>query len=834
MPSQPEKDKEAKNAARTSSLVTKPGAVAVPADQAARLDQRIQNKRSINTSAKQQLSRVEQDVMSKQQVRGSEGVSRPGAFSSTVLQPAAVAGSDTKRRFSPATLDQLQSLDDAVSAKVRNNAPSSSTTPGARDQLNSLEDAVATKTRIGNVTNVNAAIPGARAQLASLEDAVTNKVRGEGSVGARAQLDSLEERVAGKEWGVEGNGASPRHGAMAQLTSLDDEVTSKARTASTTAVVARSQLDEMEADIDAKRENGRVSTSSYDTPTSSKQTIPIIVTNDPSKQMDIPSGDKDGSELPKVGEGRPEQAMGAGNAHDTDLEFGTMSNGLAVAVAVKDDESDEFIPAAVEYDPDAKPPMYRNRRFRLYFVLAFIIIVAVGVGAAVGVTMKASGNEGSLGPPVPYRETIGIREQVERIVGSEILNDPVSPYTKAVEWVIYEDPMQLEPEAANFMQRYLMAYFYFATVVDGPWRNCNPTVTNETDFCNFEKLLSIFPEFFEGIPSTRWLSQEAECEWAGVFCDEYGQVRAIDLNGNGLSGPFPEGLTYFPFLQSVSLAWGNLRGSLPTEIVEMKHLVNIELHYNKFTGEVPLEWWRARNLVRINLAENSIEGEIPPEIKNLEDVKGLFLSENLFRGTLPDEIGDLSSVSFFRLSRNLLEGTLPSTVGQMSQLGEIWLHRNYLTGALPTEIGNLSKLARLRLQFNSFRGELPGQLYGLTSLDRLDLYNCNFTGTISPAIGNLTNMSFLRLHDNNFFGGIPTELGQLSVLSSLMLQGNQLTGTIPDSICEVRQTWVPFEELEADCAGSSSGGPEVTCPDLCCTSCCDRQNVCTPTPTRMI
>ena len=42
------------------------------------------------------------------------------------------------------------------------------------------------------------------------------------------------------------------------------------------------------------------------------------------------------------------------------------SAGLAVATAIADDEEPDYVYNAVEYDPDAKPPLHKNRRFRAY------------------------------------------------------------------------------------------------------------------------------------------------------------------------------------------------------------------------------------------------------------------------------------------------------------------------------------------------------------------------------------------------------------------------------------------------------------------------------------
>jgi hypothetical protein len=51
-------------------------------------------------------------------------------------------------------------------------------------------------------------------------------------------------------------------------------------------------------------------------------------------------------------------------------------DGLAVAMAVDTTAEDEFIYVAIEYDPDTKPPLYKNRRFRMYSCIALVIIYA--------------------------------------------------------------------------------------------------------------------------------------------------------------------------------------------------------------------------------------------------------------------------------------------------------------------------------------------------------------------------------------------------------------------------------------------------------------------------
>jgi hypothetical protein len=57
--------------------------------------------------------------------------------------------------------------------------------------------------------------------------------------------------------------------------------------------------------------------------------------------------------------------------HSDDITFG-----LAVATAIDPDEEEAYIYNAIEYDPDAKPPLHKNRRFRVYSYLALLLITS--------------------------------------------------------------------------------------------------------------------------------------------------------------------------------------------------------------------------------------------------------------------------------------------------------------------------------------------------------------------------------------------------------------------------------------------------------------------------
>lgn len=99
-----------------------------------------------------------------------------------------------------------------------------------------------------------------------------------------------------------------------------------------------------------------------------------------------------------------------------DVEFlNVEDNKLAIATAVTEEEEDEFIPAAVEYDPDAKPPLYKNRRFRFYGCLAFFLMIVAVTAIVIPTQMAQDENLAPTAAPTTYRESLGIQEQIEEV-----------------------------------------------------------------------------------------------------------------------------------------------------------------------------------------------------------------------------------------------------------------------------------------------------------------------------------------------------------------------------------------------------------------------------------
>jgi hypothetical protein len=246
----------------------------------------------------------------------------------------------------------------------------------------------------------------------------------------------------------------------------------------------------------------------------------------------------DEDKYPPVDEMTSEAAHAQGISRPPDLEYGEVpgtTEGLAVAVAVEEEEDNPLLSAAIEYDPDSKPPLVYNRRFRLYAIVGAFLLMAIVAGVVVGVVTKDSS-----GPqePTPAPTTLlekSYRDQFVVEVGDEV-NVPGSPQARAAEWIMYEDPLALSPDAPNLIQRYHLALLYYRTTKNGElrWNSCNPPMASETDFCTFQDIGFTGDEIeytvYTNIPDqVRWMAGLHECEWRGTFCDPNQNVIALQI-----------------------------------------------------------------------------------------------------------------------------------------------------------------------------------------------------------------------------------------------------------------------------------------------------------------
>ena len=297
--------------------------------------------------------------------------------------------------------------------------------------------------------------------------------------------------------------------------------------------------------------------------------------------------------------------------------------------------------------------------------------------------------------------------------------------------------------------------------------------------------------------SDNWMTSAPLDEWFGVETDEYGQVTAIRLGINDLSGHLPPELGELPRLEQLRLRWNYLRGSIPPELGKLASMLHLDLDNNQLTGTIPSELGDIPGLQDLRLAGNGLSGPIPPELGKLSSLGVLLLDRNELTGTIPSELGDLGSLTSLYLHDNRLTGSIPAELGNLSLFGGLFLNGNRLTGSIPRELGNLSDVDWFRLNGNRLTGSIPAELGRLSRATEFNVSNNDLSGSLPSELGDLSSVKHLYLSGNDFSGALPAEFANLERLQNLAVTDNpKLTGPISRSFTNL-------ENVESFLAGGT-------------------------------
>jgi len=557
------------------------------------------------------------------------------------------------------------------------------------------------------------------------------------------------------------------------------------------------------------------------------------------------------------------------------------NSGLAVATAVDLDEDDpDYLYEAIEYDPNSKPPLHKNRRFRTYTCFAFIIILIVisclvvyivsetrtTKIITVDVDYQAQPTVSPSASPITDRERSGIILQLQTgvLLRNETFEemDEFDPRRRALDWILNIDVQQFESDDARLYQRFALAILAFA-FDSKAWYYCPSSMHH-----SFLSQCVVTDSNNSTETSARWLSRFSECEWYGVTCSADEIVRGVDLIQNELIGTIPHEIAALSFLQFFALPYNCIFGTIPPEISSLRHLLSLELQENALSGVIPASLYDLTKLQQLNLANQygqtrtcttsrgqeidmkyrmgglggpfdafGLEGNPSSNVGVFRSLKGLYLQNNAFTGEISDEIGNLKYLRFLDLTDNFIEGPIPEDLMKVRKLRILLLSENFLHSSLPSDIGQLSDLQSLTVNGNSMHGDIPPGLYNLTKLENLRLDETlmanspwlvdpdeGFTGTLSERIGELKKLRLLLLSNNPISGTIPNELGNCTQLTNVRLHRTNLTGTMPMSVCLLRDKFLNNKAntgvLYADCRPyNRTGVPWLKCG--CCTDCCD-------------
>jgi hypothetical protein len=236
----------------------------------------------------------------------------------------------------------------------------------------------------------------------------------------------------------------------------------------------------------------------------------------------------------------------------------------------------------------------RGRKLCLVLTVVLLIVIPVAIFVPKG---SSSGSTSSLSGSSRYDE-ISNRIVASGLTPQDILLRQNAPQNKALNWIVAEDPAQLDPEDAFLLPRYSLAVFYFSTHGNEMFQVATINVTQtippqdeDTDLGAGETALKAPAEGEtttmgddlaaqpNWVRESGWLSGQGYCSWFGVECHHREGTSIYNTRYDDNNG-----------LILLNMTENNVRGKVPREIfVANPDIRWFSVSGNGFFGEVPSE-----------------------------------------------------------------------------------------------------------------------------------------------------------------------------------------------------------------------------------------------------
>ncbi|CAB9504155.1 receptor-like protein kinase [Seminavis robusta] len=312
------------------------------------------------------------------------------------------------------------------------------------------------------------------------------------------------------------------------------------------------------------------------------------------------------------------------------LNFGMLRN-VANTVTTFLNALDAEVSAVELGGPDesseSQSPKSQSRKCVL-LALVGLLVVIITVGGVCGSGVCSGGSSEQVVPTMPPTSQKYFEHQMAILdfFGEDYFDgmDIASSQYKALDWITND---LIVPEDDHFIQRFVLAVFYFHTSQQSRWVACAPRMISCDD--NHGDYIGVI-----------WMHASNECLWGGIECD--------DKSGR---------------VTELSMIHNDLNGKLPTELAVLSKLTVLNLRDNRLTGPLPSELYTLASLEELNLSHNSLSGEISTEIGLLTSLSKMDISNNQFFGRLPEEISALTGLYQFDIHGNDgLHGKIPQAV----------------------------------------------------------------------------------------------------------------------------------------------------------------------------
>ncbi|KAG6427710.1 hypothetical protein SASPL_111956 [Salvia splendens] len=282
-------------------------------------------------------------------------------------------------------------------------------------------------------------------------------------------------------------------------------------------------------------------------------------------------------------------------------------------------------------------------------------------------------------------------------------------------------------------------------------------------------------------------------------------LTLLQLSRNNFSGHISPNLAQIPSLEVLDLSDNTLSGSIPEELFQQcGELKAISLAKNSLTGPLPQSLSSCSNLQRLNLSLNCLSGQLLPGLWSLTSLRFLALSDNFFEGDVPGGVEALSDLRVISLRNNNLVGLLPENLGNCLMLKSVDFSGNYFRGALPLSMRKLELCRYLDVSMNSLTGEFPGWVGEMRSLEFLYISGNNFSGRVPSALGNLQSLKELNMSRNRFLGGLPESFGGCVNFNVVDFGHNSFSGNLP--------SWLFVLDLESASLSGNRYSGSITFP----------------------
>jgi Leucine-rich repeat (LRR) protein len=262
-------------------------------------------------------------------------------------------------------------------------------------------------------------------------------------------------------------------------------------------------------------------------------------------------------------------------------------------------------------------------------------------------------------------------------------------------------------------------------------------------------------------------------------------LKSLDMEGCGLSGPFPDELGNLTMLEDLDMGWNSIEGMIPSTLKNLCRLQMVYLAGNNIGGDITDLIQRLPNcswdsLQELFLFRTNMTGTTLKSVLNLTALSVLYIQDNLLSGSVPVEIGTLKYLTGLHIGNNSFSGVISEAhFSSLTNLESIDLsHTNLKVVVAPDwkppfdlETADLSS-CRLGPQF-------PSWLRWQKSILYLEMPDAGLIGRIPNWFWTtFSNAMHLDLSYNQLSGELPVNLEFMSV-QELFLRSNHLTGSIP-------------------------------------------------------